>query len=86
MLVLPPHDLVLCQVGHISDPRLTTGLDHHPADVRPQEAFVGIVWVEVGVGVAVVSTVTSCPPFDGTFDGTCASESEEVLEWLRGVV
>lgn len=46
----------------------------------------GIVWVEVGVGVAMVSTVASCPPFDGSFDCTCACESEEILERLSGVV
>lgn len=50
------------------------------------EAFVSVVGVEVGVGVAVVGAVASGPPLDGTLDGTCTCGGEEVLEGLGGVV
>mgnify|MGYP001560695396 FL=1 len=84
--VLPLDDLVLTEIADISDSRLATGLEDHPADVRPEKPLVRRVGVEVGVGVAVVSAVAARPPLDGAFDGAGAAEGEEVLEGEGGGV
>ena len=68
--VLPPNDLVPAQVTNVGDTGLATGLDEHPADMRPPETEVRIVGIERGVGVAVMRTVTTAPPFDRTFNST----------------
>jgi len=84
--VLPSNDLVSRQVGDVGDSDLASWLDDHPSDVSPPEALVGRVWVELGVGVSVVSSVSPGPPFDGTLDGTGTSHGEEVLQRSRGIV
>lgn len=84
--VLPLDNLALAQVADIGDTRLVAGLDEHPADVGEEEALVSVVRVEVGVGVAVVSTVATGPPLDGTLDGSGSSCGKEVLERLRRVI
>lgn len=68
--VLPLDDFVLRQIGNVGDSRLSAGLDEHPSDVRPPEAFVGRVGVEISVGVSVVGAMTTGPPFDRSFDGS----------------
>ena len=85
-LVLPDDDLVLAEVADVGDAWLATGLDDHPADVRPEEALVRRVRVEVGVGVPVVRAVAAGPPLDRAFDGAGATEGEEVLEGEGGGV
>ncbi|KAI3484012.1 hypothetical protein L1887_53026 [Cichorium endivia] len=85
-LVLELDDGVLAQVRDVGNTGLATGLDEHPAEVRPEETEVGSVGVKVGVGVAVVSAVTAGPPVDGALDGTRAHAGQEVLERERCVV
>ena len=63
-------------------------MTHHDptSDVIPPKAPVDVVWVEVGVGVAVVGAMTACPPFDGTLNGTSSRHGKKVLERFGGVV
>lgn len=84
--VLPPDDRVLAQVTDIGNAHLDTWLEDHPADVRPPEALMRVVGVEVGVGVTVVSTVPTRPPLDGPFNGTSPGHGQEVLKRQRRVV
>ena len=84
--VLPTYDLVLGQIGDISDTRPAAGLDEHPADVAVPEALVRVVRVEVGVGVAVVCAMATRPPLDGSLDGAGAGSGKEVLQRLGCVV
>jgi hypothetical protein len=79
VLVLPPDDLVLAKIADVRNTGLATGLDEHPADMRVPETLVGVVRVEVGVGVTMVSAVTTRPPLDGTLNGTGAGHGQEVL-------
>jgi len=55
-------------------------------DVRVEEALVGVVGVEVGVGVAMVGAVAARPPLDRALDGAGAKDGKEVLERGRSVV
>jgi hypothetical protein len=57
--MLPPHDLILAQVTDIGDTRLTTGFENHPANMCVPETIVRIVGIEIGIGVPMMSTVTS---------------------------
>lgn len=66
VLVLPLYDRVVSQITNIGNTRLATGLDEHPTEVSVPETFVSIVRIKVGVGVTMVSTVTSGPPLDRT--------------------
>lgn len=86
MAMLPPYNGTLGEVAHISNAGLTTWLEEHPANVGVEEAFLGTVGVEVGVGIAVVGTVTTTPPFDGTFDGTSAAGGENILKGKTRIV
>lgn len=47
--------------------------------MRMPEAFVSVVGVEFGVGVTMVSAVTSYPPFDGTLNGASTQCGQDVL-------
>lgn len=84
--MLPPDNLGPGQVRDVGNTGFAARLDDHPADVGVPEALVGVVGIEVGVGVAVVCAVTSRPPFDGTLDGTGAGGGKEVLEGFGSVV
>jgi len=86
VVVLPPDDLGSSQVGDIGDTDLGSRLEDHPTDVSPPEPFVGRVRVEVGVGVTVVSSVASGPPFDGSLDGSGSGTGEDVFKRSRGGV
>ena len=79
--VLPPDDFVLAQVAHVRRAGLAAGLDDYPADVGPPEAAVGVVRIEFGVGIPVVSAVATAPPFDRALDGPSASHCQEVSKW-----
>ena len=72
-LVLPANDRVLAEVANVGNTRLSAGLHQHPADVGVEETLMGVVRVEVGVGVTMVCTVATRPPLDRTLDGTCSS-------------
>jgi hypothetical protein len=85
-LVLPTDDGVAGEIGDISDTRLATGLEDHPADMGPDEPVMGTIGVEVGVSVTMMSTVTARPPLDRTLNSTRASDREEVFERTRSVV
>jgi len=84
--VLPPNNRVLAQVADVGDTRLAAGLHQHPANVGVEETFMGIVGVQFGVGVTMVSAVTTTPPFNGTFHGAGASDSKEVLHWYCRII
>ena len=84
--VLPFHNGALGEIRHVGHTGLAPGLDHHPADMGPQEPLVCVVRVEVGVGVAVVGAVTSGPPADGAFDGTGTGNGEEILQGDGGII
>ena len=55
-------------------------------DMRPEETKVGVVWVELCVGISVMRAMPSAPPFYRALDCACASHGQEVLERFRGVV
>lgn len=84
--VLPLDDRVASQVADVGDTGPSAGLDKHPANVGVEEALVGVVGVELGVGVTMVSSVATRPPLDGAFDSSGTRNSEEVLKGLRSVV
>lgn len=84
--MLPPDDGVLVEVRHVCDAGFATGFEDHPADVGPEKTVVCAVGVKIGVGIAVVSAMTTTPPFDRAFDGTRTSDSEDKAKHPRGVV
>ena len=84
--VLPPYNGVLAQVANIGNANLVSWLENHPTHMCPKETTVCVVRVELGVGVAVVSTVSTRPPLDGAFDGTCSGHGQEVLKRKGRVV
>lgn len=86
VVVLPPHNRVLAQVADVSDTGCSAGSEEHPAKMSVEEALVGVVGVEVGVGVTVVGAVLGAPPFNRTLGGTGASESEDNLQGKGSVV
>ena len=77
--VLPLNSRISGQVRDISDTRFSARLNQHPADVRPKEALVCVIRIKFGIGVAMVSTMSSRPPTDGSFDSTGTSQSKSVL-------
>ena len=80
VLVLPSDNGRLVEVGDISaSDTLGVLLHEHPAKVRVEETFADGVWVLVGVCIAVVRTVVSCPPSDGALNGTATNGCEEDL-------
>lgn len=84
--MLPPNNGVLAQVADVGDTGLAARFHQHPANVGVEETFVGIVRIQLGVGVAMVSAVATRPPFNGTFNSARTSNSEEVLQWYRRVI
>lgn len=62
--VLPPHDLVSAQIADIGYSGLPAGFEKHPTDVGIPETLMGVVWVQVGVGITMVGTVAPGPPLD----------------------
>lgn len=79
-------DRILAKIRNIGHTRLSSRLDDHPADVRPEKAVVCSIGVEIGVGVSVMSTMAAGPPVDGTLNGTGAHQGKEVFKWLGGIV
>lgn len=59
MLVLPANNGVLRKVANVCDSWFPSGLNHHPTDMGVKKAAMSIVRVKVGVGVTVVSSMTS---------------------------
>jgi len=84
--VLPPNDLVASQVGDIGGSDLGSWLEDHPSDMSPPETFVSRVRIKLGVGVPMMSTVTSRPPLDGPLDRSSTAERQRVLQRFRRVV
>lgn len=64
VLVLPSNDLVPGQIRNVGNTDLASRFDNHPTDMRPPETLVSRVRVELGVGISVVSSVSTRPPFD----------------------
>lgn len=56
--MLPPRNSVLLEVRHINFARVDVCFDDHPTNVSPEEATRRVVWVEVGVRVAMMCAVT----------------------------
>jgi len=83
---LPPDDLIFAKIRDIGNTWLAPRLDNHPANVRPEQTTMSIVWVEVGVRIPVVRTVSTRPPLDRSFHGTCTSNCKKVLERLGCIV
>ena len=83
--VLPDNDGVFIEIRDVGAANAFRVLFHeHPAKVRVQQALTDRVWVLVGVGIAVVSTVVTSPPSDRAFDGTATNGSEEDAERQGG--
>lgn len=80
MLVLPPHDGALAQIADVRHTGPTARLQKHPTYMRVPETLMGIVRVEVGVGIAMVRPVTSGPPFNRAFHSSGSSKGEVVLQ------
>jgi hypothetical protein len=78
--VLPPDYGVLAQIADVGHTKLMTRLQKHPTNMREPETLVGVVRVEVSVGISVVRPVTSGPPLDGTFHSTGSRKSEIILQ------
>jgi hypothetical protein len=78
--LLPAYDRALAEVAHVRDARFAPRLDEHPANVGPPKSAVCIVRIEVGVDVAVVSTVATGPPSNGALGGTSTSQCKEYLQ------
>lgn len=86
VFVLPFDDLALAQVTNISDARFPAWLQQHPTDMRIPETLVGVVRVEVGIGVTMVCAVTPRPPLDGTLYCSSTRKRQEILKRQRGIV
>lgn len=79
--MLPDDDGILIEIGNIGAANVLGVLLHdHPANVGVEEAFANRVRVLVGIGVAVMGTMSAGPPADGTLNGTTTNGSEEDLE------
>ena len=57
--MLPFNYRVLAQITDICKAWFTTRFDQHPANVGVEKALVGVIRIEVGVGVSMVCSVTS---------------------------
>lgn len=84
--MLPANYGIVVEVGDISNTGLATRLDDHPTDVRPYKTVVGTIWIQVGIGVTVMSAVTTGPPLDRALYSASSSQSKSVLQWQRGIV
>lgn len=61
--MLPDNDRIIVQVGDVRTANALWVLLHdHPADVRIEKTFSNGIWVLVGIGVSVMSSVISGPP------------------------
>ena len=61
--MLPDHNGVFVEIRDVGTAySLWVLLHEHPPEVRVKEAFADGVWVLLGVGVSMMSTVISCPP------------------------
>lgn len=84
--MLPFDDGILSQVADIGYTSLTSGLHEHPSKVSVEQAFVCVVWIQVRIGITMMGTVLSRPPFDRTLYGTGTCEGEDDFEGLGGVI
>ena len=84
--LLPAYDRALAEVAHVGDTGVAPRLDEHPANVAPPKTVVCIIRIEVGVDVAVVSTVATGPPPNRTLGSTGTSQGEEYLQGVRSIV
>ena len=85
VLVLPNNDWILVQITDIGTANTLGVLLHdHPSKVRIEKTLANGVGIFVGIGVSVVSPVVSCPPSNGSFDGTSAHSCKEDSQWPCG--
>jgi DNA replication initiation complex subunit (GINS family) len=81
VLVLPNDDGVLVEISDIGTAStLRVLLEHHPSEVRVQEALANRVGIILSVGITVVSSVATGPPADRALDGASANGSKVDLE------
>ncbi len=85
-LVLKLEELVLFQIRGIGCPRMHIGNEDHPAQMIPPEASVSVVWIEVGVCVAMMGTMRASPPIGGALNRASTGGEEEQLKRNRRVV
>ena len=79
ILVLPLNDCALGEVRHVRHAGSPTGFEHNPSHMRVEEPLMGIIRIKVGVGVAMVGTMATTPPFNRTLDGACTGDCKDVL-------
>lgn len=84
--MLPLYQRVLSQVGYFGWPCFKFGVKDYPADVRPKETPLGVIWIEVGIGISVVRTVPASPPVTRALNCTCPGQDKEDLQREGGVV
>jgi hypothetical protein len=84
--MLPSHNGIPLQIADVRDAWPSSVLDDHPTNVGPPKSMLGSVGIEIGVGVAVMSTVTTSPPVYGTFNRTSACYCQGIFERTRRVV
>jgi len=78
--VLPDNDGIVIKIRDIGTANsLWVLLHNHPSEMGVKKTFANRVWVLVGIGITVVSTMVSRPPADGSLNGTCTYGSEEDL-------
>lgn len=87
VLVLPSDNWALIQIGNVSSAHSLWVLSHdHPSEMRVQKALADGVWILLGIGISVMSSVASCPPSDGAFNGTTTNKGKVDLEREGGGV
>lgn len=84
--MLPLDDWVSREIRDVGSSDLSSRLEKHPSNVGVPKSLVSVVRIELSVGVSVVSSVSSRPPFDRSFNGSGSSSGEEVLKGRVGVV
>ena len=68
--VLPSDDETVAEVADVNSAWTAAWLDDHPTNVRPKEALVRVIRVEIRICITVVGTVTPTPPFDRFFNSS----------------
>src|SRR5205823_13593599 len=64
MSMLPHHQRVFFQIGHVIDRRLRPELEQHPADVSVKKSFADIVRIFVVVDVFMMPAMIARPQKD----------------------
>ncbi len=84
--MLKNNDIILLQVASVCGTGHDARFCEHPADVRPPQATMGTVRVQVSVGISVMSPMMPAPPFDRTLYGTRTGYGEDISQRFAGLV